>query len=352
MAKNSAADEADAATTSRYGPRRIHCSAIETGSVKKTWIKVYEEYELEGYTEEEKAGIEVEDLRNLVGVKMSVEKLPAKLGEIARPSLSLADLTAADLWQVVRPERSVAIRAAALAELVSYERERANLALFVVEQLARDDLKPTWRNTLILATEHLDFLNAGQRQRLRDRLRSLTLTLNEEWHPRSRLAQEAAVRRYGCLIDDKAQLLEIVDFLSTAYPLRVRLIALQTIQNAFALAPPCVSMKRDLEPLRDELRRMVEFFFRGETLKRSEEDFDLGLTALEALIRLDDGMISEFVPRVKAIGRRWVARQLAHFLAETQKAWQASQSVSTAESVSAVGEVLDLLQSIEVPADR
>ena len=172
-------------------------------------------------------------------------------------------------------------------------------------------------------------------------------TLSAEWHPRSRLAQEAALRRYGSLIDNKVNLGEIVRFLSTDYPLRVRLIALQTIQNAFATVPPSTLLQKDLEPLRNELQRMVDFFFRPETLARSEEDFDLGLTALEALIRLGDPVISQFMPCVKEIGVSWVAKQLAQFLGETRTAWPKPDSTSSSDPVRAVCDAFNVLQMIE-----
>ena len=125
-------------------------------------------------------------------------------------------------------------------------------------------------------------------------------------------------------------------------PVRMR----QHEQNAFAVAPPSVSLQNDLGPLRDELQRMVEFFFRPETLARSEEDFDLGLTSLEALFCLNDPTASVFVPRVKEIGVSWVAKQLEQFLNETRTAWAQSDSSSTSAPSGVVCAACEALQAI------
>lgn len=325
-------------------------SVVHTERGKRVWEEVRTRYDPEGYTAEQPAGLDYRDFETLFREKRSREERRAKSPERAPSRLTIADLTAVELWQVIRPERPdtpVTIRAKAFAELMRRESEHGDLASFVVEQLAGDDLKPTWRNTLIFATEHLDFLDAAQRQRIRDLLSSLVTALGEEWHPRSRLAQEAALRRYGSLIDDKVQLGKLVRFLSTDHLLRVRLIALQTIQNAFVTAPPSVSLREDLKSLRDELQRMVDFFFRPQVLARSEEDFDLGLTALEALIRLGDPAMSQFIARVEEISRPWVAKQLARFLNDTRAAWPNPDSTSSSDPARAVRDALDALEAIE-----
>ncbi|NQT41075.1 MAG: hypothetical protein HQ581_26525 [Planctomycetes bacterium] len=281
------------------------------------------------------------------GEKRRREGRITKSLEMAPPRLTISDLATVKLWKIIRSERPVAIRAKALAELMRRENEHGELASFVVEELAKDDLKPTWRNTLIFATEHLDFLDAAQRQQLRDLLGGLVTALRGQWHSRSRLAQEAALRRYGSLIDDKVELGGMVRFLSTDYSFRVRLIALQTIQNAFAAAPPSVSLQEDLGGLREELQQMAGFFFRPQVLARSEEDFDLGLTAIEALIRLGDPTVSQFVPRAKEIGASWVARQLAQFFSETLAAWPEADSASSTGPARVVSDAFDVLQAIE-----
>ncbi|NQU23149.1 MAG: hypothetical protein HQ567_17870 [Candidatus Nealsonbacteria bacterium] len=322
-------------------------SKVEPEPGKLVWKEVREQYNPEGYTAEELAGLDYSHF-----AKLFRDERPTKSPKAAQPRLGIPDLTSSELWQILRSERSVAIRAKAFTELMRRESERSGLAPFVVEELARDNLKPTWRNTLIFATEHLDFLDPAQRQRLGSLLARHVADLSSEWHPRSRLAQEAALRRYGSLIDNKVNLSEIVRFLGTDYPLRVRLIALQTIQNAFATAPPSVSLRKDLGSLRNELEQMVGFFFRPETLARSEEDFDLGLTALEALIRLGDPIASRFVLRVREIGKAWVGKQLQQFLSETRTAWSTPDSAPSPDSARAVCDALDVLQRVASEPNR
>ena len=346
MAKREITDPVDVPSTIKEY-RNTFTALVEPESGKKLWETKHIKYDPEGYTEDELAGLDYFDMGKLFEEEQRREEPATRSLEMSPRSLRIPDLTPAELRQVIRSERPVTIRAKAFAELMCRESERSDLASFVVEELAEDDLKPTWRNTLIFATEHLDFLDAAQRQRMRDLFGGLVTALGAEWHPRSRLAQEAALRRYGSLIDNKVELAGMVRFLSTDYPLRVRLIALQTVQNAFAATPPSVSLRKDLEPLRDELQRMVGFFFRPETLARSEEDFDLGLTALEALIRLGDPLVLQFVARVKEIGGSWVARQLAQFLSQTRTAWPQPDSSSSLEPARVVCDAFDVLQAIE-----
>ncbi len=253
-------------------------------------------------------------------------------------------LAAFELWSVAKQDRSTIRRARALEELI--RREVSEVASFVVEELQESGLKPTWRNTLIFAAEHLRFTEPEQREKLRERLRELAATINGESHPRSRLAQEAALRRWGSLLDDKIQLRETVEFLATTYPLSVRLIALQTIQNAFDLEPPSTATYDALEPLRDELAATASYLLRVAVLERSEEDFDIGLTALESLVRLGDRRALEHVTRCGSMGRRWIVKQTGRFLQETLAAWTQAEVDSSSDAVAVVREALDLLSAI------
>lgn len=253
-------------------------------------------------------------------------------------------LSDSELWGVAKQDASARRRAGALEELI--RREVPEVAAFVAEELQKSGLKATWRNTLIFAVEHLQFTEPEQRGKLRQRLRELATTINGESHPRSRLAQEAALRRWGSLLDDKAQLRETVEFLATTYPLSVRLIALQTIQNAFDMEPPSTATYDALEPLRDELAATASYLLRVAVLERSEEDFDIGLTALESLVRLGDRRALEHVTQCGSMGRRWIVKQTGRFLEETLAAWTRAEVDSSSNAAAVIREALDLLSAV------
>ncbi len=355
MGKSKATNLSSVADRIRSYRGDVETSYVEPEHGKRVWKQRETRYNLEGYTADEREDLDYKLVERLFEETQSRVKWTTKPLDMAPSRLTFSDLTSDQLWQVldrVRLDKRGLIRAKVFAELMRREGDHPGLASFVVDELARNDLKPTWRNTLIFATEHLDFLDTAQRQRLRDLLLGLVTVLATEWHPRSKLAQEAALRRYGSLIDNNAEVGRIVDLLSTGYPLTVRLIALQSIQNVFATTPPSVSLREDLRPLRGELQRMVDFFFRQETLARSEEDFDLGLTALEALTRLGDPVVLQFVARVKDIGRSWVARHLEQFLRETRTAWPEPDPASSSDPARAVRDALDVLQTVQSQLDR
>ena len=273
-----------------------------------------------------------------------VDKRKAMFSLSTPPPPPIQALADSELWGIAKQDASTRHRAKALEELI--RREVPEVASFVVEELQESDLKPTWRNTLVFATEHLQFTEPEQRGELRERLRELVTTIDGESHPRSRLAQEAALRRWGSLLDDKTQLRETVEFLATTYPLPVRLIALQTIQNAFDMKPPSTATYDALESLRNELAATASYLLRPAVLERSEEDFDIGLTALEALVRLGDRRALEHVTQCGRMGRRWIVKQTGRFLQETLAAWTRAEVDSSPDAVAVVREALDLLSAI------
>ncbi len=303
--------------------REIHTySEVETthrdlADQKRVWRRKTVKYEFEGLARREFERIE----------RASIGRLFAQESRSCGPRspddssewTTLEECSDGALWWFIENEARVTRRARVLEELL--RRKDPRLPAFVADELARDDLRPTWRNALIFATEHLHFNERSDRARLRDRLLRFAVTINNEWHPRSRHAQAASLRRYLSLVDDQTELGELRGFLSSEFPVRVRRLACLGIQNAFAEAPPSEQIVNVLEPLCEELREMTKYLVRRNALTTAEEDFYLGLDALEALIRLSDPASVELLLRAKTVGRRWVVRQLRKFLVHTNERW-------------------------------
>lgn len=210
-------------------------------------------------------------------------------------------------------------RAVALHELL---RRGQELERFVIAELAVDTLVPSWRNTLLLATEHMDFLDSGQRSQIRQRLLTHAAALTDEIHPRSRLAQEAALRRYASLLDEKRDIGAISTFLQSKYSLRCRQVALQAVQNVFRQRPPTDAEREDLRPLAQDLIAMCSYYLSKRCLDGAEEEFTLGLNALFGVIRMADSASSNTIGEVAQIGRPWVLRAVHDYLADTLDLWQ------------------------------
>ena len=340
---NSEISDARQSLENRFTYQRIlETASVELGEGQRAWRRIRAKYEVEGDPEAEQEAFDYREIDERLDEDRRDETLSPDSRDTGLYECNETRLTADTLLRIAKSAPSVRERARALAELM--RRGNSEVPRLVAEELGRHDLTPTWRNTLIFACEHLSFRASGSRQRLRDQFNELVAALNAEWHPRSKLAQEAALRRYISMIDDNAQLVEIVRFMSTDYPIRVRLIALLGVQNAFAAAPPTESVQSELQLLSEELKSMVDFFFREATLERSEEDFDLGLTALEALIRLGDPFLRDFLVRARQIGRQWVVRQLKRFIAETRTRWSLLDTSTCSEPIAALDEAVCVLQ--------
>ena len=230
----------------------------------------------------------------------------------------VATLSDSELWIFLREDPAITERAKALEELVA--RTSPDLGVFIAEELGRKDLPATWRNTLLFAAERTEFVEPA-RSRMRGHLPRLVQTINQELHPRSRLAEEAAIRRYISLLDDRQDFNSLRPFLGTGYPITVRRIVLIGVRNAFAASPPTPAMQESLVPLRRHLSELARFFLTADTLKCSEEDFGLGLDALEALLRLGDATALELVGMAMEVPRRWIRRQLSDWCRQALVAW-------------------------------
>jgi hypothetical protein len=291
---------------------------IELGQGKRAWRTLQEQSDFEGYSPDELTKDERLRIERLLRYKSGRDDRGVKSKEDLAPPPSLQTQSDSEIWTILRKDPTVTERAKALEELL--RRSNPDLGMFIAEELNKKELLATWRNTLLLATEHTEFVDPA-RGRVRTQLRTCVVTLNEEWHPRSRLAQEAAIRRYISLLDDKTDLNSLIPFLSTVYPAGIRRIVLLGITNAFTAEPPSPNLQDAIAGLRRELSELSRFFLNRTTLARSEEDFDLGLHALEALLRLGDQVALELVRVAKEVPRRWVRRQLENSCQIARCSW-------------------------------
>ena len=291
---------------------------VEFENEKRVWLTELQLFDFEGYAPDELT----EDLRGYAERELlrKADKYDRSIrtkGDVSSP-VALSTLSDAELWTLLKKDPALVERAKALEELVG--RRNPEIGDFIQEELGRQDVSTAWRNTLIFAAEHADFVEPA-RSRMREHLRRLIRTINQELHPRSRLAQEAAMRRYISLIDDKADLNTLGPFLGTGYPIVVRRIVLIGVKNAFAVAPPSPALQESLAPLRRDLMALCKFFLSADVLERAEEDFGLGLDALAALLRLGEPTALELLGMALAVPRRWIRRKLSDSCRQALDNW-------------------------------
>ncbi|MGA2258028.1 MAG: hypothetical protein ABSG53_25465 [Thermoguttaceae bacterium] len=108
------------------------------------------------------------------------------------------------------------------------------------------------------------------------------------------------------------------------YPITVRRIVLIGVKNGLASAPPRPALQEWLAPLLRHLSELVRFFLNAGALERSEEDFGLGLDALEVLSWLADPNALELVRLAMGVPRRWIRRHLNDSCRQALVAWRRS----------------------------
>jgi hypothetical protein len=300
----------------RYGAKRT--LSVELENQKRAWLTEWELFDFDGYAPNEVT----DDVRERA--ECELRRKAAKYDVSRKPkddlssAVSLATLSDVEVWMLLKKDPVVTERSKALEELVG--RRSPDIGGFIQEELSRNDLQATWRNTLLFAAEHADFVEPA-RSRMRENLRRFVGAINQELHPRSRLAQEAAIRRYISLLDDKRDLNLLRSFLGTGYPIAVRRIVLIGVKIAFASEPPSSVLQEALLPLRRDLMALSRFFLSVDVLEQSEEDFGLGLDALEAILRLGEPNALQLVRLATDVPRRWIRRQLSDSCRQTLASW-------------------------------
>jgi hypothetical protein len=246
---------------------------------------------------------------------------PSGSRTVSPPPFPYVEWESDRLWSVVKDTGSEGnVRISALEELVA--RRDPGLAGFLLDELERVDLPSPWQERLIFAAEDVDFLEEGDRARLRERLYNLAKRLSDPTE--SSTGQEAlwaAVRRFASLVApgrECEQALRLLGFLRPGQSLLLQQVALQCVQNLFADRPP--NHPEALRPLRRRAADLAVRFLDQDVVS-SPANAALAINAIHALAVLGDRQLPKMIRQARGVGKGWLESQLRRRLEQVRDRW-------------------------------
>ncbi len=273
------------------------------------WKEILNNYTVEGYD-----GTNIEDIDCSEVESFFKEKNEEEVG-----SLNLSSLLEKGLIELVSESNHVVLRARAIEELL--KRKVDILPDIIVKELERIDIYKAWRNTLLLVAEHVQFANLQHQEKLRECLKLHARNMKSECHPRTQIALRSLLHIRLSLMVDWRDSLDLTSFLVLDYPIQVKRIALLGIQNLFKNEPPSTEALQTLAPIQEAIASIAKFFLTRSVYNESEDEFDLGLDALDTLFRLADPSTTQIVASVVSFPDKWVSRQIQKTIRETREIW-------------------------------
>jgi hypothetical protein len=250
-----------------------------------------------------------------------VDSSPSGSHTASPPPFPYVEWESDHLWSVVRDTGSGGdLRVSALEELVA--RRDPGLPGWLLSELERDDLPSPWQERLVFASEDVDFLEEGDRARLRERLYTLAQRMSDPTE--SAMSQEAlwaAVRRFTSLVApgrECEQALRLLGFLRPGQPLLLQQVALQCVQNLFADRPP--DHPEALRPLRRRAADLAGRFLDQDVVS-SPANAALAINAIHALAVLGDRQLPKMIRQARAVEKSWLTSQLRRRLEQVRDHW-------------------------------
>lgn len=271
-------------------------------------------YTRDVYTAESSGGKNIEEID-----RPKIESLFEEKNETEVSSLNLSSLVEPALIELVSESNYVILRARAIEELL--RRKADILPDIIVKELERSDIAKAWRNTLLLVAEHVQFTNLQHQEKLRKCLKLHARNMKSECHPRTQIALRSLLHILLSLMMDWRDSLDLTFFLVLDYPIQVKRIALLGIQNLFQNDPPSTEALQTLAPLQEAIASIAKFFLTHSVYNESEDEFDLGLDALDTLFRLADPCTPQIVASVVSFADKWVSRQIQKTIRERREIW-------------------------------
>ena len=280
---------------------RIVCQEYSPDLI--VWKETWDKYTVEG-----------SDSKNVKEIASSYQK-----NETEGEALVLASLTETALLRLVSENKDVVLRSRAIEDLL--RRKADALPDIIVKELERTDITKAWRNTLLLIAEHVQFTNLQHQEKLRECLKRHARNMKNECHPRTQIALRSLLHIRLSLMVDWRDSLYLTSFLVLDYPIQVKRIALFGIQNLFQNEPPSTEALQTLAPVQEAIASIAKFFLTRSVYNESEDEFDLGLDALDTLFRLADPSTTQIVASVVSFADKWVSRQIQKTIRETREIW-------------------------------
>jgi len=284
---------------------------LPTGQSIRTQIKYYQKYSMDI-----RDNINPLDLPQIEIGKIFEDQLKSSL------QLSLDSLSDDELFALIEVDQSIIAKARSLEILIARDCENPFLAALVYQELIKDKLPISWRNTLLLAIEHIQIKEPNLRRELSAFLLKLCPNIKDETHPRSLSASAAAVRTLPTLLDDANQTVQLLKFLSTDYSIKTRHIALFGIRSMASLPTPGNIPEKIVTEIGNELVYCARYHLRHSACSTSEEEFDLGLDIIDTLIVLGYNAVPSLICELETLRMKWVIDHLNDTLSNAIIMWE------------------------------
>ena len=184
-----------------------------------------------------------------------------------------------------------------------------------------------WRNTLLLVAEHVQFTNLQHQEKLRECLKIHARNMKNECHPRTLIALRSLLHIRLSLMVDWRDSLDLTSFLIVDYHIQVKRIALLGIQNLFKNEPPSKEALNDLYPVQEAILSIAKYYLTCSVYNESEDEFYLGLDALDTLFHLADPCVHNIVIDVDGFADKWISRQIQKTIQERRETWSKGEFV-------------------------
>ena len=291
----------------------LQYSSSPTGGTLKRQIKLIE-----------RGVLKLPDDANLVNSAQDevYKYIEEKYGQFEVSQSNLDNLSTDQLLATIEADESTTTKAKALEILLAINCKEHGLGAAIYRQLVQDRLPISWRNSLLLALEHLQIEKVDLRQKMGNFLLQLCPNMKNEAYPRSRSALAAAVRTLPTLLDDGNQVVLLLRFFNTEYPTKIRRIVLLGIQSMASLPTPGNISEKVVDVIDKELVFCARYLLRCSAYPTSEEEFDLGLDVIDTLIMLGYDAAPSLICELKSLHVKWVVDQLKKSLLCASEMWK------------------------------
>lgn len=277
-------------------------------------------------------GAELATAHGRMSGRLLLARPRASSSSSTRPGMMASDV----LWGRVRDDAAtLQDRADALSELIS--REDPSIAAYIVSELGVADRLGEWSHLLVYATEHVQFVEAKDRTKLKEGLLHKAVALHDSPRPGSEPALWASLRRYATLIPE-CEIDSFGYFLDTGSPIATRQVVMQCIQSVFTASAP--SQTNFLGQLEARVAELCSKYIDPDTLV-STEIASLALNAFLAIAVLASPHAVSCAQNLKRCGRAWLVRRASKVLGGVRSRWQSRET----PSLSVIDECLAVLRA-------
>jgi hypothetical protein len=252
-----------------------------------------------------------------------------------------------DLIAIIRSSDKRTTEKAQSLEILIARNETETLGDIVGTELLSDQNSISWRNTLLLALEHVVVQDIELRKKLVAKLTTLGGEIKEETYPRSKHALYSLVRTLLIIIDDPMDIPRMFLFLDMGFSIKVQRITLLGFESIMSNPLPVLWENGIIKLLIDKMKIVCDCMLCEEKYLLQSEDFDLGIHALRVLIACAWDSLPSYIQDKTCLHRSWIIKHLHEALDINVVIWE-KLPAGIRPSNKYTETMYDLLTSIEI----